>query len=560
MVPTSKKFVIGEPVELYGLESAKHLNGKCGRVVAFHEDNVRYGIKVEGIRENKSVKPANLRMLNCEPMPAVFLELTLGTPIFKVLLHFLSAETLVAFAGTRADLRREVNGADKVWERLLVKTFGGDLDCAQRRCAKSGSTYKAFTDLSEVQRALDSVEVIRGNLTHARNLNVQAIVCPAVQHLRPYGPAAQAVYAEAGPELMDHLEEAVTAPLEVGEVYRSPGFGLGVDSLIHAVGPTQNTPHADRKLRQVYRAALSCVKERGNTSVAFGSISTGGNGFAPQLAAMIAVEEIRDCFLKEWSPECKTSEKLRIVIVAFDNDIQLAFKSAIGKMKKRMNEQLVEELPLIVLDSVVPRQRCRFRVDQVPVALHADMDRFAMVGLHRNRNASILSAGVEVRVASRSSNEGLLWLEVIGGRRFTLPGSPTFEELDSPEGGQYVWASVEWSRDDDEAEVTPADIDASAQLDGLVDTWIQLVRHGHERQPGQVDLILDHMGPMPPVQHVSDRALWVVGLINPLPGLGVAWEIRPAALLAASTRERLRVATDGIRTSIAHLDGSRPIR
>jgi len=542
-------------VELFGLEGAKSLNGKCGRIASYVEETSRYGVRVEGIKEHKSVKPGNLRRLRCDPMPAAFIDSTVGTPVFKLLLQFLPADSLIALAHSQLHLRGEVQGADQAWERLLAKTFGGDLSMAKRRCADADSPFAGFITLSALRSALDTVEVIQGDLRHAKSLDVQAVVCPAVPSLRPYGPAARAVYDEAGNELLEHIEHAISEPLNFGEVQWTPAFGLGTDGLIHAVGPTQRTPQADGKLHQVYKAALECVKEHGHDSVAMGSISTGGNGIAPQIATLIAAEEIRNFFAK-----LGASEKLRIVIVAFEPEIRDAFQSALAKIKHRVNEELVEELPLIVLDSMVPRQRLKFDVDQLPTAVHQDMDRFAMIGMQRGPHPSILPFGVEVHVLSRSPSDTSCQLEVVAGRRFILPGNPTYEDNRGPTGRQYLWASVKWSNEDDEERPTSSDVEASANLEGLVKTWLQLVRAGHERQPGQMDMILEHMGPMPSAADVSERALWVSGLINPLPGLGVAWEIRPAALAATSAKDRLKVATDGIIASIGHLDGSRPMR
>jgi hypothetical protein len=50
--------------------------------------------------------------------------------------------------------------------------------------------------------------------------------------------------------------------------------------------------------------------------------------------------------------------------------------------------------------------------------------------------------------------------------------------------------------------------------------------------------------------------VWVGALINPLPGLGVAWEIRPAMLAATSAQERMEVAMAGIEASIENLRGA----
>ena len=68
------------------------------------------------------------------------------------------------------------------------------------------------------------------------------------------------------------------------------------------------------------------------------------------------------------------------------------------------------------------------------------------------------------------------------------------------------------------------------------------------------------LGPMPcPADEPADLdrlALWAAALVNPLPALGVAYEVRPQALAARSTAERLRVAANAIRQSIGHLDGT----
>ena len=95
---------------------------------------------------------------------------------------------------------------------------------------------------------------------------------------------------------------------------------------------------------------------------------------------------------------------------------------------------------------------------------------------------------------------------------------------------------------------------AAAALAPLVSEWKTLVREGgHERRKGQLELIESHIGPMPPSGEPARVAAWVAALINPIPALGVAYEIRPALLMARDTKGMLRVARDGIVTSIERL-------
>jgi hypothetical protein len=92
----------------------------------------------------------------------------------------------------------------------------------------------------------------------------------------------------------------------------------------------------------------------------------------------------------------------------------------------------------------------------------------------------------------------------------------------------------------------------------LIDRWIELAR-GKERSKGQIDLLLVDLGDIPSVDEPSELAFWVGALVNPLPGMGVAMEIRPLLLMAKTAEERVNVALKGIFESIKHMDGSAPL-
>ena len=93
------------------------------------------------------------------------------------------------------------------------------------------------------------------------------------------------------------------------------------------------------------------------------------------------------------------------------------------------------------------------------------------------------------------------------------------------------------------------------ELEGLLVDWLSLVRKtGRERVPRHLENVLADLGPMPEPELPSKRALWVAGLINPLPALGVALEIRPACLMAPTADKRVQVALMGIKDSISRLE------
>jgi hypothetical protein len=94
----------------------------------------------------------------------------------------------------------------------------------------------------------------------------------------------------------------------------------------------------------------------------------------------------------------------------------------------------------------------------------------------------------------------------------------------------------------------------ASALPSLAREWERLVREGgHERREGHLDLVKSHIGDVPPVEEPARLAAWVGALINPIPALGVAYEIRPALLMARDTRGMLKVATEGITLSIERL-------
>ena len=68
----------------------------------------------------------------------------------------------------------------------------------------------------------------------------------------------------------------------------------------------------------------------------------------------------------------------------------------------------------------------------------------------------------------------------------------------------------------------------------------------------------DGMPDTPPPSRPNVRALWIAGVMNPMPALGVALEIRPSVLTARSTERRLMLVDQGLRDSISRLQRPGP--
>ena len=270
---------------------------------------------------------------------------------------------------------------------------------------------------------------------------------------------------------------------------------------------------------------------------------------------------------------------------------------------KRDEARGTTTMPVIVLDATLPGQRLGLRFDKKDTrrALNAGTalgplaevgDAFAMLG-QAPRSGQVLPFGVEVtvsRVRDFPDGSGDVEVELVASRRLRIEGQPFDEngvatakvafmdfapdapgsansedgeavllgEHDAVKGAHPAAAKRGERQTTDESVAETFDSEANTRaaeaLGPLVSEWKTLVREGgHERRKGQLELIESHLGPMPPSSEPARVAAWVAALINPIPALGVAYEIRPALLMARDTKGMLRVARDGVVTSIERL-------
>lgn len=140
-------------------------------------------------------------------------------------------------------------------------------------------------------------------------------------------------------------------------------------------------------------------------------------------------------------------------------------------------------------------------------------------------------------------------------------------QLESSTLGVQRRARVRWADELDGPPLAAETLARSEALTGRVEQWLGLVRRaGRERAPGHLDSVLADLGPMPDATRPSARALWVVGLINPLPALGasslaspaqmgpsVAPEVRASMLAAEGVSARLSTAEMAIAESVCRL-------
>jgi hypothetical protein len=225
----------------------------------------------------------------------------------------------------------------------------------------------------------------------------------------------------------------------------------------------------------------------------------------------------------------------------------------IAKLRSGEGEDLAPTImPILVLDSMLPRQKITISMDDdagMRLVNDSVTHYGGRLGVHGADPVSkqVSPLGTQVLIVERSGS----YVALVGQRRYVLSARPQLHEQTYYTSEVAFFARDEGCNDD---------VIAAEELGPLVERWQQLVRTGGcEREPGQLDCILADLGPMPPAADPEERALYIAALINPLPALGVAFEIRPAVLAARSAGERLRIVRTGIERSIGHLDGSKPL-
>jgi O-acetyl-ADP-ribose deacetylase (regulator of RNase III) len=147
------------------------------------------------------------------------------------------------------------------------------------------------------------IDLIKGDITA---LAVDAIVNAANRSLLGGGGVDGAIHAAAGPDLFAECE--TLNGCETGQAKITKGYKLKARHIIHTVGPVWHGGYRDENelLASCYQSSLEIAKANKIKTIAFPGISTGVYGFPPELAALIAVSEIRRFLLKNRYPETVT--------------------------------------------------------------------------------------------------------------------------------------------------------------------------------------------------------------------------------------------------------------
>lgn len=169
------------------------------------------------------------------------------------------------------------------------------------------------------------LELTEGDITRQ---DTEAIVNAANSGLRGGGGVDGAIHRAGGPQIMEECRRIGGCP--TGEAVITTGGRLKARYVIHTVGPiySDGSEGEAELLASAYLSSLKLASEKGISSIAIPSISTGAYGYPLDEAARIALNAVIDYL--------NGHEEIRLVrFVLFGAVSYSAYKTALHKIVKR---------------------------------------------------------------------------------------------------------------------------------------------------------------------------------------------------------------------------------
>ena len=158
------------------------------------------------------------------------------------------------------------------------------------------------------------IELVKGDIT---KIAVDAVVNAANNTLLGGGGVDGAIHRAGGPAILEECRQIrnVQGGCPTGEAVITTAGNLPAKYVIHTVGPVWHGGKNGEKdlLRNCYRNSLRLALEHKVETIAFPNISTGVYRFPKNLAAEIAIAEVKSFLAHE--PGIK-----KVVFVCFDQE------------------------------------------------------------------------------------------------------------------------------------------------------------------------------------------------------------------------------------------------
>jgi O-acetyl-ADP-ribose deacetylase (regulator of RNase III) len=165
------------------------------------------------------------------------------------------------------------------------------------------------------------IDLIQGDIT---KLKVDAIVNAANPSLLGGGGVDGAIHRAAGPGLLEVCN--LLGGCKTGEAKITKGYKLPAQFVIHTVGPVWGV--GDRReeelLASCYRNSLAQATVHDCKTIAFPNISTGVYHFPKELAAKIAISEVKKYLESNTIPD-------KVIFVCFDDENLAIYKQILNQ-------------------------------------------------------------------------------------------------------------------------------------------------------------------------------------------------------------------------------------
>ncbi len=174
--------------------------------------------------------------------------------------------------------------------------------------------------------------IVRQDIT---KMKVDAIVNAANTDLQMGGGVCGAIFEEAGAAQLQAACDQL-APIKTGEAVITPGFGLPVKFVIHAVGPVYrdwSKDQSEQYLRAAYTNSLKRAVENKCESIAFPLISSGIYGYPKDKALQVATLAIRDFLI---------DHDLDVTLVVFDKSAFTVSRELLGAVDSYIDQYYVD--------------------------------------------------------------------------------------------------------------------------------------------------------------------------------------------------------------------------
>ena len=171
---------------------------------------------------------------------------------------------------------------------------------------------------------MEKIELFRGDIT---KLEVDAIVNAANTSLLGGGGVDGAIHKAAGPQLLEECKTLGGCP--TGDAKITRGYRLPARYIIHTVGPVWYGGENNERslLISCYKKSLQLALDNGIKTIAFPNISTGVYKFPKDMAATIALGEVKD-FLN------KNNKFEKVIFAIFDEENYRIYSNKLAALTK----------------------------------------------------------------------------------------------------------------------------------------------------------------------------------------------------------------------------------